>query len=89
MPYYGELYGDTYAGFNGASVMYVCISIHSDWGSLYLDQGLAEVRFCIGGPMEEICIPGGLLADLNEDCIVNLADFAILANEWLEEKLQP
>lgn len=30
------------------------------------------------------CRPGGLMTDLNGDCVVDLSDFAVMAAEWLE-----
>jgi len=35
------------------------------------------------------CRPGGLVGDLNGDCVVNFADFATLSNTWLDAKFWP
>jgi hypothetical protein len=33
------------------------------------------------------CRPGSLSADINQDCKVDFADFAVISEEWLQEKL--
>ena len=35
------------------------------------------------------CRPGGLAADLNGDCVVDLADLSIFLDGWLDKKLWP
>jgi len=40
-----DFVGNDVCDFGGAEAKYVCLSILTDWGSPYGDQGIAEVRF--------------------------------------------
>jgi hypothetical protein len=80
-----DFIGNDVCNFNGALAKYVCLSIISDWGSPYGDQGIAEVRFS-GSPAQLPCgslgfeyIPG----DIDKNCVVDMNDLAALVAEWL------
>ena len=35
------------------------------------------------------CRPGGLITDLNHDCVIDFKDVSILVDSWLEKRLSP
>ncbi len=77
--------GKDVCDFEGVSAKYVCLSIVTDWGTPYGDQGIAEVRFSCS--LDELSCDGAgfeyMPADFDRNCVIDINDFSILAAQWL------
>ena len=71
----------TYAGgITGEDVFYIKAKSHSHNSWAFTKTGLYEVDIQVS--TFHLC-DDSLVADVNDDCIVNLEDFALMAGQWL------
>lgn len=67
-------------GITDKDVFFIRANQHVHCGWTFTKPGLYEVDFKVS--TYHLC-DESLLADINNDCIVNLEDFALLASQWL------
>jgi surface-anchored protein len=67
-------------GITDQDVYYIVAGTHAHCSWAFTKPGLYEVDLQVS--TQHLC-DESLTADLNSDCVVNLADFAILAGQWL------